>query len=206
MLEIALADTERLVRLVNDILNLERLSSRKINPAKRWCDANLLMEQAIENVQSLAQENAITLMVSPFSITVWADPDWIVQTLINLLSNAVKFSPPYSQVWLSAELLYPKESEQNSQENQNIRILFKVQDRGRGIPSDQLETIFERFGQVDASDSRQKGGTGLGLAICRNIVQQHGGEIWAQSVLGEGSTFYFTLPMPLECQFVTSEI
>jgi signal transduction histidine kinase len=73
-------------------------------------------------------------------------------------------------------------------------VLFKVQDQGRGIPADKLETIFERFHQVDASDSRKKGGTGLGLAICRSIVQQHGGRIWVESTLGEGSTFYFTLP------------
>ncbi|NJR62056.1 MAG: diguanylate cyclase, partial [Cyanobacteria bacterium CRU_2_1] len=75
-------------------------------------------------------------------------------------------------------------------------ILFAVKDQGRGIPTDKLETIFGRFQQVDASDSRQKGGTGLGLAICQSIVQQHGGAIWAESALGVGSTFYFTLPMP----------
>jgi signal transduction histidine kinase len=71
-------------------------------------------------------------------------------------------------------------------------VLFQVQDTGRGIPSDKVETIFGRFQQVDASDSRQKGGTGLGLAICRRIVQEHGGRIWDQSVLGKGSIFYFT--------------
>jgi signal transduction histidine kinase len=75
------------------------------------------------------------------------------------------------------------------------QVLFTVQDQGRGIPVDRLETIFERFQQVDASDSRRKGGTGLGLAICRSIVQQHGGQIWAESVLGEGSCFYFTIPL-----------
>jgi signal transduction histidine kinase len=73
--------------------------------------------------------------------------------------------------------------------------LFTVKDQGRGIPTDKIESIFERFHQVDASDSRKKGGTGLGLAICRSIVQQHGGRIWVESTLGEGSTFYFTLPV-----------
>jgi signal transduction histidine kinase len=73
--------------------------------------------------------------------------------------------------------------------------LFNVKDQGRGIPTDKLESIFERFHQVDASDSRKKGGTGLGLAICRSIVQQHGGQLWVESTLGEGSSFYFTLPM-----------
>jgi signal transduction histidine kinase len=75
-------------------------------------------------------------------------------------------------------------------------VLFQVVDQGKGIPGDQLEIIFERFQQVNASDSRDKGGTGLGLAICRNIVHQHGGSIWAESTLGTGSTFYFTLPIP----------
>jgi signal transduction histidine kinase len=73
--------------------------------------------------------------------------------------------------------------------------LFTVNDQGRGIPEDQLESIFERFHQVDASDSRKKGGTGLGLAICQSIVQQHGGQIWVKSTLGEGSRFCFTLPI-----------
>ena len=77
-------------------------------------------------------------------------------------------------------------------------VLFQVSDQGRGIPADKLEAIFGRFQQVDASDARQKGGTGLGLAICRSIIEQHGGKIWAQSTLGEGSTFLFTLPLPPE--------
>lgn len=74
-------------------------------------------------------------------------------------------------------------------------ILFSVEDKGRGIPTDKLETIFERFQQVDASDSRKKGGTGLGLAICRHIIEQHEGKIWVESVYGEGSTFYFSIPL-----------
>lgn len=75
------------------------------------------------------------------------------------------------------------------------QVLFQVKDQGRGIPEDKLETIFDRFQQVDASNSRNQGGTGLGLAICRSIVQQHGGNIWVESTLGHGSTFYFTLPI-----------
>jgi CheY-like chemotaxis protein len=75
-------------------------------------------------------------------------------------------------------------------------VVFRVRDQGRGIPADRLESIFERFSQVDSSDARDKGGTGLGLAICRSIVQQHGGRIWVESDMGEGSTFTFTLPSP----------
>jgi signal transduction histidine kinase len=76
-------------------------------------------------------------------------------------------------------------------------LLLTVKDQGRGIPTDKLEVIFDRFQQVDASDARQRGGTGLGLTICRSIVEQHGGQIWAESVMGEGSTFYVTLPIDI---------
>ena len=110
----------------------------------------------------------------------WGDPDRILQTLINLLSNAIKFSPAGEPVRLERA--------------PTARVRFEVADRGRGIPSDQLEAVFERFRQVDASDSREKGGTGLGLPIARSIVHQHGGRIWAESEPGEGTTFAFTLP------------
>jgi signal transduction histidine kinase len=143
------------------------------------------MRQSVETLQSLAQENYITLSLSSPEIQIWADSDRIIQTLVNLLNNAIKFSPQNSTVTLDAEV-------------HEDQVLFQVKDQGRGIPENKLETIFGRFQQVDASDSRQKGGTGLGLAICRSIVQQHGGRIWVESELGKGSTFYFTLPMPLE--------
>lgn len=185
MLDIASSDTERLVRLVNDILDLERLDSSKVALVKQHCDAGTLMQQSVESVRSLAAENNINLSVSPADVQIWANPDRIVQMLVNLLSNAVKFSPPGSTVTVRAQDL-------------GDRVLFEVKDRGRGIPADKLETIFGRFQQVDASDSRQKGGTGLGLAICRSIVQQHGGRIWTESTLGEGSSFYFTVPAPFE--------
>lgn len=182
MLDIATSDTERLVRLVNDILDLERLESHKVNLVKQWCDAGTLLQQSVETLQPLASESQITLSVAPVSVQVWADSDRIIQTLVNLVGNALKFSPPESTVTVSIEEL-------------GDRVLFQVKDQGRGIPANKLETIFGRFQQVDASDSRQKGGTGLGLAICRSIVQQHGGRIWVESVLGEGSTFSFTLPI-----------
>ncbi|MBD2335618.1 PAS domain-containing protein [Calothrix sp. FACHB-156] len=183
MLDIAYSDTERLVRLVNDILDLEHLESNKFSLVKQRCDAATLIRQSVEALQPLATANNVTLEMSLTSIKISVDPDRIMQTLLNLIGNAIKFSPANSTVMLSVEDL-------------SDRILFKVQDQGRGIPHDMLETIFGRFQQVDASDSRQKGGTGLGLAICRGIVQQHGGTIWAESVLGEGSIFYFTIPKP----------
>jgi PAS domain S-box-containing protein len=185
MLDIAASDTERLVRLVNDILDLDRLESSKVNLLKQWCDTATILQKSVEAIHTTAAENQINLSIEPSSLKIWADPDRIVQTIVNLLSNAIKFSPPESTVTLRVEDL-------------TDRVLFAVSDRGRGIPPDKLETIFGRFQQVDASDSRQKGGTGLGLAICRSIVQQHGGRIWVESKLGKGSSFYFTLPIPLE--------
>ena len=118
-----------------------------------------------------------------------------MQLLINLLSNAIKFSPSGANVWLTVESVSGEKKEEKDYSLDIPHLLFTVKDQGRGIPNDSLESIFERFHQLNASDSRDKGGTGLGLAICRNIVEQHGGSIWAESVLGDGSTFYFTLPI-----------
>ncbi|MCA1992091.1 MAG: response regulator [Coleofasciculus sp. S288] len=185
MLEIARTSSDRLVRLVNDILDLERLDSGKVTLVKEVCDAAALMQRSVEAVQTLADSAAITICVTPVSAQVWAAPDSIIQTLTNLLSNAIKFSPSNSTITLSTQL-------------QSDCVLFQVKDQGRGIPTDKLETIFGRFQQVDVSDSRHKGGTGLGLAICQSIIQQHDGRIWVESTLGEGSTFYFTLPVSSE--------
>ena len=183
MLQIADEQTERLVRLVNNVLDLQRIQSGKVKMNKKACPATDLMIEAVQTMQAMAQEQKVKLLVEPVQLAVWADYDYILQTLTNLVSNAIKFSPPNSTVWLSA-----------TREVSQPQIAFAVQDRGQGIPGDRLETIFERFQQVDSSDSRKKGGTGLGLAICRQIVEEHGGRIWAESCLGKGSSFYFTLP------------
>ena len=192
MLQIADEQTERLVRLVNNVLDLQRIQSGKVKMNKKACKATNLMIEAVQTMQAMAQEQQVRLLVEPVPLVVWADYDYILQTLTNLISNAIKFSPPDSAVWLSATR---EQQNPNPRQHQTIsNITFAVKDRGQGIPNNRLETIFERFQQVDSSDSRKKGGTGLGLAICRQIVEGHGGEIWAESCLGEGSTFYFTLP------------
>lgn len=187
MLEIAAQQTDRLVRLVNDILDLQRLESGKIQLMMQSCDAAALIEQSVNVMRGNAEANQITISVNAMAIQVWASADTIVQTLTNLLSNAIKFSPANSKISISVEAI--------DSAGKNPNALFQVKDCGRGIPADKIETIFERFQQVDASDARQKGGTGLGLAICRRIIEQHRGKIWAESVLGEGSCFYFTLPL-----------
>ncbi|NJN86144.1 MAG: PAS domain S-box protein [Leptolyngbyaceae cyanobacterium SL_7_1] len=184
VLRIALRNSDRLIRLVNDILDLERLESGKVELAMELCQVADLAKQAVEAVQSIATQSSITIEVRAVPSVVRAAADAVVQTLTNLLGNAIKFSPTESTVWLAIE----------SKQRPQPHILFSIKDQGRGIPADKLNLIFGRFQQVDVSDSRQKGGTGLGLAICKNIVQQHGGQIWVESQLGKGSTFFFTLP------------
>lgn len=205
MLEIAFDNTNRLVRLINDILDIERINSGKVTMHKQTCNATNLLIQAVDEMRAMADKAEIHLELTLASVQLWADPDRIIQTITNLLSNAIKFSPPGSTVWLSVELEQQREVRKlgGVEENKFMtsptpptsRVLFQVKDQGRGIPEDKLEKIFDRFQQVDASNSRHQGGTGLGLAICRSIVQQHGGKIWAESALGKGSTFYFTLPV-----------
>lgn len=191
MLTIAWNNCDRLVRLVNDILDLERLESGKTELVMESCQVDMLMQQAIDAVQAIALQASIILEVTPLSVTITAAPDAIVQTLINLLSNAIKFSPSDSKIWLTADI------QKEIGEQERAYILFTVKDKGRGIPDDKLEKIFGRFQQVDVSDARQKGGTGLGLAICKSIVEQHSGQIWVESVFGKGSSFYFTLPVKI---------
>ncbi|WP_460203195.1 response regulator [Scytonema sp. NUACC21] len=201
MLEIAVNNTDRLIRLINDILDIERIESGKVTMTKQICDVTGLMQQSVEEMRAMADKAGVTISIETVSATLWADPDRIVQTFTNLLSNAIKFSPPGSTIWFTAEVTGYKENNK-----QPSHVLFKVRDRGRGIPDDKIETIFGRFQQVDASDSRKKGGTGLGLAICRSIVQYHEGRIWAESHTGEGSTFYVQMPSYREAEPVNPSI
>jgi PAS domain S-box-containing protein len=182
MLEIAVQNTDRLIRLINDILDIERIESGKVAMEPAPVNAAELAQGAVDVMLQMAERAGVELYVWAEPLRLVADADRLLQVLTNLISNAIKFSPPGTSVQLTVE---PVAGE----------AVFRVSDQGRGIPQDRLESIFERFQQVDSSDSRQKGGTGLGLAICRSIVSQHGGRIWAESEPGEGSTFSFTLPL-----------
>ncbi|WP_272120226.1 MULTISPECIES: PAS domain S-box protein [Spirulina] len=205
MLEIAVNNTDRLTRLLNDILDLERIESGRIKLLRRRCDALELMQQAAQAMVSMAEQQNLTLCLecnqnafaryplpndseplhSTFPVYIWVDSDQILQTLTNLISNAIKFSERDRTIWIN---LVPHPDQ----------VVFSITDQGRGIPPDKCEAIFGRFQQVDASDSREKGGTGLGLPICREIIHRHGGEIWVESILGVGSTFYFSIPLKPE--------
>ncbi|EKQ66830.1 PAS domain S-box [Leptolyngbyaceae cyanobacterium JSC-12] len=189
MVEIAFSNTNRLVRLINDILDLERIKFGKTVMQKRACNVADLIQQSVDAMRAMAEKAEITLVVSAIAVQVWVDPDRIIQTLTNLLSNAIKFSPSGTTVSVTAEELFADQAS-----TANVMIIA-VKDEGQGIPEDKLEAIFDRFEQLDASNAGHQGGTGLGLAICRSIVEQNGGQIWVESTIGEGSTFYFTLPL-----------
>jgi signal transduction histidine kinase len=179
---VALNNTDRLIRLVSDILDIERIESGKVAMELRPEDAREIVQRSVEGINNVAEAAGVKLVSDAESIPLMVDPDRVLQTLTNLLSNAIKFSEPGREVAVEVR-------------RENGSAVFAVRDEGRGIPPDKLEAIFRRFVQVDASDARQKGGTGLGLAIARSIVQQHGGKIWVESTVGEGSTFYFTMPV-----------
>jgi len=183
MVELAVANTDRLLKLINDILDIERMDAGRkeldLVPAKAF----ELVGNAMQIVQMTATQAKVTLVSEvPNDLAVLVDADSVIQVLVNLLGNAVKFSPRWSTVTVAGT-------------PENGHALFSIKDAGRGIPSDRLETIFERFRQVDSSDAREKGGSGLGLAIARDIVEHHGGKIWAESEIGRGSAFHFTLPL-----------
>jgi len=182
LLRIASTNTERLIRLINDILDLERMESGRAPLHLRRCSLYDLARESLETMTSMADDASVRLELVCFAQrdAVWfdGDPDRILQVITNLLSNAIKFSPANSTVALQIDA-------------DTDSLLLKVVDQGRGIPVDKLDAIFDRFQQVESGDARKKGGTGLGLAICRSIVQQHGGAIWAQSTNATpGTTIY----------------
>jgi len=191
MLDIATANTERLIRLTNDIIEVQRIRLGKFEIVRGMCSATDLMVHAVDAVRPLAAKTQVGLEYRPHEVQVSVDSDRIVQVLTNLLSNAIRFSPEGTTVRLTAE-------------RRDDQVVFHVQDRGPGIPVYELENVFEAFKQVEAPDMRWKGGIGLGLFICRSIVEAHGGRIWAESTPGEGSTFSFTLPLGSETSVATA--
>jgi len=185
LLRIASSNTERLIRLINDILDLERMESGRAPLKLRRCSILDMAREAVDTMTPMADGASIQLDLTcnapRDSIYFDADADRILQVLTNLLSNAIKFSPEDSKVSVQID------SDTNS-------VALKVVDRGRGIPADKLDAVFDRFQQVESGDASKKGGTGLGLAICRSIIQQHGGAIWAQpNQSGPGTTLWMQL-------------
>jgi PAS domain S-box-containing protein len=181
LFDMAVRNADRLLRLVNDLLDYERLTGNAVTLDRSVVRASALLDQAVDVVAVAADAANVRLETESESSEIWADQGRIVQVLVNFLSNAIKFSPEGATVRMEA---FRRESE----------VVFRVHDQGRGIPADKLEAVFDRFTQVHTSDARR--GSGLGLAIARAIVRQHGGQIWAESTVGSGSTFAFALPVP----------
>ena len=184
LLTVALNNTERLVRIINDMLDVAKIEAGRLELKRRASAPADLVQQAVLNVEHLARSTSINLgtAVAPVLPQVMADPDRLVQALVNLLSNALKFAPPQSTVTVGAE----------SPLQGTLR--FWVHDSGKGIPPDQLSRLFHKFQQLDSSDARRVPGTGLGLAITKALVEQHGGRVGVSSTPGAGTTFYFTVP------------
>lgn len=182
MLDLAASNTDRLIRLINDILDIERMRSGGITFDREELSAADVVANAVEAMRPIADREGVAISTEVDDLQVFADPDRMAQTLTNLIDNAIKFSPRESNVHVSVR-------------RENRFALFEVRDSGRGIPAAMRDSVFNRFQQVDNSDSREKGGTGLGLAICRSIVEQHGGRIWVESEMGRGSAFRFTIPL-----------
>jgi len=184
MLDIAYNNSDRLVALINDILDIEKMRANKMDFRMEPVEVVSLVEEALEANKGYGDEYGITFVKAVMEKEAWVDGDRdrLMQVLSNLMSNAAKFSSTGGRVELSVTC-----------QDKDIRIA--VQDNGPGIPEGFRDAVFEKFTQADSSDSRQKGGTGLGLNITRAIVEYHGGSIGFDTEMGVGSTFFFTLPI-----------
>lgn len=184
LVSIARAECDRLVRLINDLLDIKKIEANKIHLKVQDLEPDDIVGVVMSAIRGMAQEGQIRIVptfIEPAKFQ--GDRDRIIQVLTNLVSNAVKFSPPESEVNISARAV------------DQHHIKFSVVDRGPGIPEGARGQLFTAFHQVDSSDSRAKGGTGLGLAISKGIVERHGGSIGFDSVPSGGSVFWFELPL-----------
>lgn len=184
MLEIAYKNTNRLINLVNDVLDMEKIVSGGMEYDFQSLDIAALVEDALEADHEFMAEYGERTIVTDIAsaIEVHCDATRLTQVVTNLLSNAIKFSPEGGEVKVTVSRC-------------DGGVMVSITDHGEGIPEKYKDHIFERFTQVDGSDSRQKGGTGLGLNISRSIIEKHGGSIGFESEPGAGSTFYFILPV-----------
>ena len=184
MVDVAHKNSDRLIQLVNDILDMEKLQSGNMELDLENLDLTALVREAVETNQGYAQEQNSKFVFGDLAsgVTLQADAGRLTQVIANLLSNAAKFSPDGGIVKISIT-------------HDEREATVSVTDSGPGIDEEMTDLIFGRFTQVDSSDTREKGGTGLGLNISKSIVELHGGTIGFKSEVGTGSTFFFTLPV-----------
>jgi PAS domain S-box-containing protein len=180
----ARSNCERLVRLINDILDIEKIEAGKMELRLVWIDPERMVARTLADLGAMAQEAKVELAHEIAAPGKWrVDEDRVIQVLTNLVSNAIKFSPPGGKVVVRV-----------SAGATPGHLRAGVTDSGPGISADKRPLLFGKFQQLDSSDSRKKGGTGLGLAICKAIAEQHGGSIGVETAPGVGSTFWFELP------------
>jgi signal transduction histidine kinase len=185
LMDVALANTDRLVRIINDILDISKIEAGRLELTPRPYDVRDLLNHSIESVGQIAKGSSVTLtaLVPPDLPRVLADPDRTVQAIVNLLSNALKYAPARSEVTLEA------------QAGPSGFVTITITDRGRGIPEEKLSQLFQKFQQIDGADTRKFRGTGLGLAITKALVEMQGGSVGVTSEMGGGSTFSITIPV-----------
>ncbi|KKB44131.1 cell wall metabolism sensor histidine kinase WalK [Bacillus thermotolerans] len=184
-LEVTQTETERMIRLVNDLLQLSKFDSRDYQLAKKDVDFTEFFNKIIDRFEmTKSQEVTFKRQLPRYPIYVEIDTDKLTQVIDNIISNAMKYSPEGGQLTFKVE-----------ENTDNIKV--SIRDQGMGIPKKNINRIFERFYRVDRARSRKMGGTGLGLAIAKEIVTAHGGHIWATSTEGKGTTICFTLPYEL---------
>jgi PAS domain S-box-containing protein len=183
LLTIAHNSSQRLVRLVSSILDMEKIEAGKVVFAPKRIEVRSLVEQAIEAYHGFADTYGVRIKLDAASVAgeMHVDPDWLFQIVTNLLSNAVKFSPSDAEVVVAIE-------------DRNGRIRISVRDHGHGVPEDFKGRIFEKFAQANTCDARQEGGTGLGLNIVRQIVTRLGGEVGFDDAPGGGAIFHVDFP------------
>ena len=181
MLGAANNSTSRMLRLINDLLDLEKIKDGMMTLHVSSVSAKTLAQNALDSVPQSDKYSPIETVIDPPELSLQCDPDRIVQVLVNLLSNAQKFSPAETKILLRMRRV-------------KHGVCIEVSDNGRGISSGMLSSIFEPFTQSESADTTRLGGSGLGLAVCKAITALHGGTIVAQSVMGEGTTFTVHLP------------
>ncbi len=174
-------DAHRLNRMITEMLDLDKMESGRMEIHREAVDLNALVGEAADQMRPNAPRHPLSLRLDPMVGEVSADRDKLTQVMANLLSNAVKYSPDGGEIVVSTRV-----------EGNTAHVV--VRDHGMGIPKAALETIFERYGRVESLATRHIQGTGLGLPIVRQIVQLHGGAVWVESTVGEGSVFHVTLP------------
>lgn len=182
-LHVTQTETERMIRLVNDLLKLSRMDSEDYDLNLEWVEFNDFFDSIIDRFEfSKSQDVKFNRLLSNEDFFVEIDTDKMTQVIDNIISNAMKYSPDGGEICFSV-----------AQSDDQIQVM--ISDEGMGIPKANVKRIFERFYRADRARSRALGGTGLGLAIAREMIMAHGGDIWAESEEGKGTTIYFTLPI-----------